>query len=326
MKAMSELWPRMRGRSLNPGKLTSKVYPILRFAILVTLSYQLLYPLLYMISMAIREPAQAADPSVVWIPKSVTLQNFADVMKVMDFGNVMRVSLTIGIGCGILDVAICALTGYGFARFRFRGCNLLFGMVIFTLIVPPQTIMLPLYSMMRYFDGFGTLKLLSMFTDLPESINLIGNPLTLFLPSALGQGYRAGLYIFMFRQVFREMSPALEDAAYIDGCGPMRTFARIMLPNAKNTIITTFLFSFVWHWNEYYLTKMMMGSERNAAVALSMLRMNLASLTNVQVESNPLVILTRIQAGCLLLIAPLLIIYIVTQRYFTDSIEHSGVK
>ncbi|MEV5025747.1 carbohydrate ABC transporter permease [Paenibacillus sp. LPE1-1-1.1] len=300
---------------------------ILRFSLLAALAYQLLYPLLYMLSMALRRPEEAMDPSVIWVPKTFTLSNFTDALRVMDFWDALQNSLIIGIGCGLLDVLSCAFVAYGFARFKFPFSGTLFTLVILTLVVPVQTIILPLYADMKYFDAFGLMKLTSMVTGGPDSISLVGSYWAFFLPSLLGMGLRSGLYIFIFRQFFKGMPNELEDAAYMDGCGPFKTFFTVMLPNAKNAIITVFLFSFVWHWNEFYMSNLLLGNlKKNFAIALSSLRVDLQAVVNVQTISDPLVVVTRIQAGALLAILPLFILYLVTQRYFTDSIEHVAIK
>ncbi|WP_231637615.1 MULTISPECIES: carbohydrate ABC transporter permease [Bacillales] len=304
-----------------------KLASIARFALLAALAYQLLYPLLYMLSMALRRPAEAMDPSVIWVPKTFTLSNFTDALRVMDFWDALQNSMIIGIGCGLLDVLSCAFVAYGFARFKFRFSGLLFTLVILTLVVPVQTIILPLYADMKYFDAFGIMKLTQLVTGGPDSISLVGSYSAFFLPSMLGMGLRSGLYIFIFRQFFKGMPNELEDAAYMDGCGPFKTFFTVMLPNAKNAIITVFLFSFVWHWNEFYMSNLLLGNlKKNFAIALSSLRVDLQAVVNVQTISDPLVVVTRIQAGALLAILPLFILYLVTQRYFTDSIEHVAIK
>lgn len=267
------------------------------------------------------------DPSVIWIPKTFTLQNFADTLRVMDFWDAFTNSLYIGVGCGLLDVLSCAFVAYGFARFQFPLSKVLFILVILTLVIPVQTIILPLYADMKYFDAFGLMKVMSALTGGPDSISLIGSYSSFYLPSLLAMGLRSGLYIFIFRQFFMGMPKELEDAAYVDGYGPFKTFFSIMLPNAKNAIITVFLFSFVWHWNEYYMSNLFLGNlKKNFAIALSSLRVDLQSVVNVQTISDPLVVITRIQAGALLSILPLVILYLITQRFFTDSIEHVGIK
>lgn len=318
-------------KAIIPDKWTKRLrsgsVSVLRTAVLAVLAYQLLYPLIYMLSMSLRLPEEAMDPSVIWIPKTFTLSNFVDTQKVMDFWDAFANSMYVGIGCGLLDVLSCAFVAYGFARFRFPFSGFLFSLVLLTLVVPVQTIILPLYADMKYFDAFGLIKAISAVTGGPDSISLIGNYSSFYLPSLFAMGLRSGLFIFIFRQFFKGMPAELEDAAYMDGCGPFKTFFRVMLPNAKNAIITVFLFSFVWHWNEYYMSNLFLGSvKKNFAIALSSLRVDLQSVVNVQTISDPLVIVTRIQAGALLSILPLVLLYLVTQRYFTDSIEHVGIK
>ena len=300
---------------------------IARYAILILLAYQLLYPVLYMVSASVKAPIDSYDPGVIWIPKHFSATGFTDAFKTMKYLDALVRSLGIGLGCALLDVASCALAGYGFARYKFPLKNVFFVCVILTLIVPTQTIILPYYMNMRYFDPLGMMTLFSKITGSETMINLIGNNLAFFIPSALGAGIRSGLYIYIFRQFFEGMSAALEESAYVDGSGPLRTFTHIMLPNAKNAIITVFLFSFVWHFNDYYLSKQLMGtSERTLIVALSSLRMDLAAVIGGQTEFDPIRVQTRIQAGCLLVILPMFLLYIVTQRKLADSIEHIGIK
>lgn len=310
-------------RMQRTGKLLGR---IVFYAVCLCLAYQLLYPVLYMISMSIREPSDMNDPSIIWVAKHFTLDNFADAIKSMNFWNAFRVSLTLCIVCGVLDVFSCAIAGYGFARFDFWGKKALFVLVIFTMVVPTQTLVLPLYMRWRYADFGG---IVGLFNE-QGFVNLIGTLWPLIIPAALAMGVRSGLYIFIYRQFFINLPVALEDAAYIDGAGPYRTFFSIMLPNIKNAIITVFLFSFVWNWGEYYLSKQFLGStDRSIMVALSAIRRDLASLSSLagtQIGSNPEKVATRVMAGCLLTAAPMLIMFIFTQRFLADSIEHIGIK
>lgn len=310
-------------RMQRTGKLLGR---IVFYVVCLCLAYQLLYPVLYMISMSIREPSDMNDPSIIWVAKHFTLENFADAIKSMNYWNAFRVSLTLCLVCGVLDVFSCAIAGYGFARFDFWGKKALFVLVIFTMVVPTQTLVLPLYMRWRYADFGG---IVGLFSE-KEFVNLIGTLWPLIIPAALAMGVRSGLYIFIYRQFFINLPVALEDAAYIDGAGPYRTFFSIMLPNIKNAIITVFLFSFVWNWGEYYLSKQFLGStDRSIMVALSAIRRDLSSLSSLagtQIGSNPEKVATRVMAGCLLTAAPMLIMFIFTQRFLADSIEHIGIK
>lgn len=300
---------------------------IAKYAILILLAYQLLYPILYMISASIKAPIDSYDPSVIWIPKHLSSTGFTDAFKTMKYVEALTGSLVIGLGCAVLDVISCALAGYGFARYKFPMKNLLFACVILTLIVPTQTIILPYYTNMKYFNPLGIMSLFSKVTGSETMLNLVGSNFAFYIPSALGAGIRSGLYIYIFKQFFEGMSAALEESAYVDGSGPLRTFLYIMLPNAKNAIVTVFLFSFVWHFNDYYLSKQLLGtSRRTLVVALSSLRVDLAAVIGGQTAFDPIRIQTRIQAGCLLTILPMFLLYIVAQRKLADSIEHIGIK
>lgn len=300
---------------------------ICKYIILVLLAYQLLYPILYIISGSLKAPIDSYDPSVIWIPKHFSAIGYVDAFKSMKYLSALGGSLLIGIGCAVFDVASCALAGYGFARYSFPFKKVLFACVIITLIVPTQTIILPYYMNMKFFNMFGIFSVLSKILHKEISINLIGSNMAFYLPSIFGAGIRSGLYVYIFKQFFSGMSSALEEAAYVDGCGPFRTFIRIMLPNAKNAIVTVFLFSFVWHFGDYYLSKQLLGTRRRTLiVALSSLRVDLAALIGGQTTSDPIRIQTRILAGCLLSILPMFLLYVIAQKQMADSIEHIGIK
>ena len=312
---------------INEVKAKRAFYMGLKYIVLILLAYQLLYPVLYMISASIKDPLDSYDPSVIWIPKNFSATGFIDAFKSMKYLDALKGSLEISLGCAVLDVMSCALAGYGFARFKFPFKNLLFACVILTLMVPMQTIILPYYMNMRYFDPLGLVSAINAAFDKTFTINLVGKNIAFYLPSLFGSGIRSGLYIYIFRQFFEGMDKALEESAQIDGCGPLRTFLSIMLPNARNSIVTVFLFSFVWHFNEYYLTKQLLGTNRRTLiVALSSLRIDLAALIGGQTAFDPIRIQTRIQAGCLLAIIPMFLLYIFAQRKLADSIEHIGIK
>ena len=142
------------------------------------------------------------------------------------------------------------MVGYGLARFRFPGSGLIFAMAIFTLIVPPQLVVVPMYLNFRFFNLAGLLG--------ENTFNLIGTYWPFILMSLTATGFRNGLYIFIMRQFFRGLPRELEEAAYIDGAGMFRTFFRVMLPGSVPGLIVAFLFSFVWQWNDYlYVTTLM---------------------------------------------------------------------
>jgi len=311
-------------RSKHPQR---KIWAVFRHTLLIGVGFVIMYSILYMISNAFRPPEENFDPSVIWIPKSPTLSNFRDALEVLNINELLGNTLAVTLGTTLIQVVVCLLVGYGFARFRFKGCKILFGLVILTIIVPPQNLSTSLYSNFRYFDFLGILRYLEKVTDgAVKPINLIGTYWVSWLPALTGTGLRSGLYIYMYRQYFIGIPKELEEASAIDGCGPYSTFARIMLPNTKNIVITVFLFSIVWNWNDFYTPAMYMQNMPTLARALSEFQSNLQMIASIGgANMDPIVVLTRIQAACLLAILPLLILYIFTQRYFTESIENTGI-
>ena len=281
---------------------------ILRFILLCGLGYTLLSPFFIMISGAFRAEQDLWDPSVVWLTRHFTLEHLKSVMQVMNYWSVLKNTALIAIGSSLLQMFACALAGYGFARFNFKCKGLFFGIVILTIMVPSQVLMMPLYNIYRTF-------------------NLLDNVASFWLTSAFGMGLRSGLFIFIYRQAFRALPMDLEEAASIDGCGHMGIFFKIMLPNAVNSMITVFLFSFIWHSTDYYTTTIMMPTKQTLTTSLSILSSQLASVISGSSQStvSSLVLQSRMQAGSLLTVIPLLIVFIFCQKYFRSGIERSGL-
>jgi multiple sugar transport system permease protein len=143
-----------------------------------------------------------------------------------------------------------------------------------------------------------------------------------FLPALFAQGIKGGLFVFIFIQFFKGLPKELEDAAYIDGCGRVHTFFRIMLPSSSAPFLTVTLFSVVWYWNDFFYNSMYFNNLPVVSKVLQNIKMLLGSGLNT---SNPYDVITQTMASAMLAILPLLIIYILLQRYFTESIERTGI-
>ncbi|MCQ2469594.1 MAG: carbohydrate ABC transporter permease [Ruminococcus sp.] len=307
----------MAKRKKSPKKRASvRIWAFFRFVILFGLGFVIMYPLIYMVSCAFRDRADMSDPTVMWIPRHFTLDIIRETMEAMDFGTTLKNTLVLNIGCSIVQVFSCAVTGYGFARFSFRGKKLLFGVVIMMILVPTQVISLPLYSEFRFFGIKG------LFT-----VNLIDSKLTMYLPAMTANGIRSGLMILIFRQFFRGLPRELEDAAYIDGCGPFMTFVRVMVPNAASAFLTVFLFSVVWYWNDYYVSTTFFTNTKTVALMLTNLdsELKMRLFNDASVSISPREEIVWKEAGCLISIAPLLLMYVCLQKHFTEGIERSGI-
>ena len=296
---------------------------LIRVVIIVGLCFILLYPLLYMVSMAFRPQTEILDPSVIWIPRTLTLDNLKNVIEVMDYGNALLNTFLISVISSLLAVISCGIVGYGFARLQFKGKIILFGLVIFTIIVPPQTTIIPLFLNFRNFDYGFIGRIPELFGFMPWTSNLLNTLWTMYLPAIFASGLRSGLFIYIFRQFYKGLPRELEDAAAVDGCGPIKTFLKVMIPLSSAAFITVFLFSFVWYWNDYYYSGMFFTNGNTVTLALSSLQDKLRSLNSGSYD--PYLYVVSMQAGCLLVVSPPLLIYIIFQRYFTESIEKTGI-
>jgi multiple sugar transport system permease protein len=300
---------------------------IVRALFLLGMAYVLLYPVLFLLSNAFRDPIDRLDPTVIWIPKTFTLQNFFLADQILGFIPSIMKTLSMLIPSVIIQVFICLMVAYGFARFNFKFKEILFSCLLFTIIVPVQTMIIPLYVNFRFFDFFGIGKILALFNNGEAvTVKLLNTNWPFYLMSLTGTGIRSGLYIFMVRQFFKSMPVELEESAFVDGCGPFKTFMKIMLPNVGSIVIVITLFSIVWHWNDFYLSVMFYVEEYPLSVSVTMLQERLTLLSqNMSAEDMALAESSLLEAACFVVIAPVLLLYIFAQRYFTESITRTGI-
>lgn len=298
-------------------KSRALAFALIRALVVMGICYVILIPLFTKISSAFMMERDLYDQTVKWIPRNPTLENFKLVWKYMKYPEAFKNSFILAFSVSLLQLTSCTLVGYGFARFRFRANKLLFGLVVFTLIVPPNMIMIPMYLNFRYFDLFGLLP--------DGGINLLGSPWPFLLMAATATGMRNGIFIYIMRQFFKGMPRDLEEAAYVDGAGPLRTFYKIMLPGAAPAMVIVFLFSFVWQWNDYFLTNIFLGGATILPLTLDSLVFSASGLvTGGSMLTGQYASLIN-NTGMLLFMAPLLILYAFMQRYFIESVQRSGL-
>lgn len=283
--------------------------------------FLILYPLAAKLSVSVMAERDLYDITVCYVPKHFTWDNYRIVWRYMGLPGTFFNSFWLSFTTGVLQVISCTLVGYGFARFDFPFKKLFFGLVVVMLVVPPSTIMVPLFLRFRFFDLFGLIKLIS-----GNTINLIDTFWPFVLTSITGTGLRNGLYIYMMRQFFRGSPKELEESAYVDGAGPYKTFYYIMLPVAVPMMVTVFLFSFVWQWTDTFYTTLFLEKLMTLPTILS----SLAVSINYQ-EFGSMATLSPAYAsmlnntGSVLVILPLIVIYLIAQRYFVESIQRSGL-
>lgn len=153
---LSQLWQRMAKGSFWLNKLKKWLWIFIRSVLICGISFIILYPIMIKIIIAIKDPVDMYDATVVWIPKHFTLDNFVLVIKALNFPKVLLNTVMLSGTVMVLQTFCCVLAGYGFSRMKFRGSGLLFGCVIFTILVPPQTIMIPTYLQYKSLNMIDT--------------------------------------------------------------------------------------------------------------------------------------------------------------------------
>ncbi|MCX7681866.1 MAG: carbohydrate ABC transporter permease [Anaerolineae bacterium] len=304
---MTRLWWFLRRRV---GKFLLRAVIIL---LLVDTAFIFLMPLLRMLSTSVMHVMDLYDPTVVWIPRRWSWENYKLVFQALEYPLSFKNTFLLAGVAAVLQTLSCAVAGYGFARFQFPGRDKLFLLVLFTMIVPPHAIFIQLFILFKSLPSFGLFA---------HSKNWLDTYLPFYVPEAMGMGLRGALFVFIFRQFFKGMPWELEDAALIDGAGPFRVFWNIMLPPAQPAILVVFLFSFVWHWNDslqpaIFLSRpeLFVMTQRLAEVEAALADMRYRAMWGTG----------AIMTAAVLTIAPLLVLYVLAQRYFVESIERTGL-
>lgn len=318
-------------KPLLQKKAKGLLVSVLRFALIVCLSYLILAPILRNLTQAFTHPDDLGMATSIWLPQRISTQNWHVSLLMLDYWKALPYTF-LHTSIMVLLQTLCAmLAGYSFARFKFRFRGLLFAFVVFTIIVPPQVFMMPQYLFFRKFDIFG---IITLFTGKP--LNLLNSSMSLYVMSAVGMGIKSGLYIYIFRQTFRSLPRELEEAAYIDGAGFLRTFTAIVVPAAKAGILTVVVLSFVWNWNDSYYTNLFDNNNVRHLMlaygkAVASVDEALASISSKVpagysfLTKNPVYEGAIAKTASMLVFLPLVFLYLFVQRRFVQGVERSGI-
>ncbi|MBQ6174142.1 MAG: carbohydrate ABC transporter permease [Clostridia bacterium] len=335
MTAKTERLPRTDRRSANKKSggyllkagIKKWTVSIVRGLLIFGLCFMIIQPMLTRFGSSLMQEKDLYDATVVLLPRNVTLENYKIVADLTVFPQSMLNTLWTSLIVSVLQVIACTLVGYGFARYEFPLKRFWFACVVLIIVIPPQTIATPLYMNFRYFDIFGIFK---TFSPKGEPLNLLSSIVPYLLMSITCMGLKDGLYIYMLRQYFNGIPKSLEEAAYVDGCSTLRTFRTIMLPDAMPTVLSCFLFSFVWQWTDLFYTRNFLKGMPIYSTELSSILTRMSRYFSADAEKAVVVPPARQQQlvaiGVLICCIPLIILYIFTQRTFVESIAMSGSK
>ncbi|MBE5786258.1 MAG: carbohydrate ABC transporter permease [Clostridiales bacterium] len=309
-----------RRKALNSRMIGLWIGKLFRFGIIVGISYVILYPLLVKLSVAFMAKSDMYDMTVKWVPRKPSLDSFKEVLWLIDYPAYLFTTLAVSAGATVVQIASCTLAAYGLARFQFRGRNLIFVFVILTLVLPQQTYMVTTYMQYRYFDLYGLLGLFGV-----PGQSLISTPWPLLLMSLGCQAAKNGLFIYILRQFLSRLPGELEEAAWVDGAGVGRIFLRVMLPNAGPALVTVSVLSFVWTWNDLYAASTYMPTMKLFPTLLNTLTFTITRAAGGPTVIDTVQVSMLTNAAALLIVLPLILLFIVAQKFFVQGVERTGL-
>ena len=298
---------------------------IVRGLLMFGLCFMIIQPLITRFSVSLMAAEDIYDSTIRLLPRNVTLDNYRIVAELTSMPDSMINTAWISLLMSICQVISTTLVAYGFARYEFPLKKFWFGCVVLLIIIPPQTIQTALFISFTHFDIFGIIKAIT-----GSDINLRSSLIPYTIMCLTCMGLKDGLYIYMLRQYFKSVPESLEEAAYVDGCGTMKTFVKIMLPDAVPTIASCFLFSFVWQWTDLFYTRNFISGYKIYSRELSNITSIMSKYFARNATENVTVPLGRqmqlFGIGVFVCCVPLIILYAFTQKTFVQSLAMTGSK
>ncbi len=271
-----------------------KLYKIAGCIILILGGISMILPFIYMFCLSLMSDKQIFSSTVNFIPSPVTGENYKYVIENADIFRYFYNSMFVAIATTIGQVIISAAAGYGFARFKFKYKEILFVLILVSMMIPPQVNIVPLFFIMKQFNWIDTYW-------------------ALIVPGLFG-----GFGVFMMRQWFKAMPEDMEASAKLDGCGNFEVFYRIALPMALPALVTLGIFTFITTWNSFMWPLIVTGSD-----SLRTLPLALANFKGSFREITDWGALTAFSTICSL---PVIGVFLLGRKYFINDILNGGLK
>jgi len=254
----------------------------------------MLLPQIWMLRSSLMDINQIFIYPPTWIPKPWEFQNYPEVFDTVPFLSYFKNTLTILIPSTLGTVVTSALAAYGFARLRWPGRDLVFGILMTTLMLPYAVTLIPTFLMW-------------------SKLGLVNTFWPLILPSWFGGHI---FYIFLLRQFFRGIPRDLDEAALIDGANPIQILWDIILPLSRPALISVVIFASLYTWNDFLHPLIYLNDDRKFTLALGLAQFR--GLYNSEWH--------LLMAASMLVVAPVLVLFLIAQRYFVEGIALTGIK
>jgi multiple sugar transport system permease protein len=253
------------------------------------------FPLAWMILTSLKTPQETMQVPPVWLPANPSLDAFTQVADVVSLGRSFWNSAVIALTTTVAIVVTSLMAGYAFAKYAFRYKEALFAILIATMFLPPIVTLIPLYRITGYLGLNASLA----GVVIPNLANAFG--------------------IFLMRQFIKGVPDELIEAARVDGSSELRILFQIVAPAVMPAIAALVLFAFVYHWNSYlWPLTVLQGNADEYPIVISLSR--LLSYNRGAMNTG------LVMAGATLAVLPPVLLFVILQRFFVDSIVSSGVK
>jgi len=280
--------------------------PTLLHVLLVVGGVTMILPFLWMVSTSLKPEAEIFRFPPVWLPRRWEWGNYREAMAAAPFGRYFINTVIYALGVTVSNLVFCSMAAYAFARLRFRGRDVLFILVLGTMMIPGQVTMVPVFIMLKHWPLVGGNSIIGS-----GGHGLLNSYPGLVLPAAVG-----AFGIFLLRQFFMTLPRELEDAARIDGCSEAGIYWRIILPLSKPALATLGIFTFTAAWNEFLWPLLITSKD-----SMRTLQLGLQVFQTQYTTSWDL-----LMAGTVVVTIPVLVLFLAGQRYFTRGIALSGIK
>ncbi len=334
----TDFWTRFKLKFLSFKFVKTVAWVLFRLVLLVGISYVILSPVISKVFCSFMSKEDFVDATVKYIARYPTLNTYKAVIVENDYLSALINTFTLSLICAVIQTFICCVIAYGFAKFKFKFNGLLFGLVIFTMVVPHGTVQISMFLKFSNFDIYGLFEGLgnllnpmlnnmfkpAQYTSYIGPFNLLNSYWPLALLSLGGLGFKNGLYIYMLRQYFRGVPDELEESAYLDGSGVFRTFIQVIIPLSVPMLITVFLFAFSWQWTDMFYNTMFFTNTQ--VITMQRFAENIPTVLGTNgFAGQKMFEAAIVNTSTLLVIAPLIVMYLFCQRYLIAGIERSGI-
>ena len=305
---------------------------VLKFILMLGISFVIIYPFIARIAGSFMSYTDILDSTVAIIPKNPTLEIYKAIIAENHYFEALRNTVILSLACAIIQTIISCFIGYGVAKFKFKGNNVIMALVIFTMIIPHNALSLSMKMHFSQFDLFnvitwGNKGLFELI--LGHNIPITNTFTPYFLMSLGGLAFKNGLYIYLMRQFFKGVPDELEESAYVDGSGVFRTFFQIIIPLSVPMMITIFLFSFSWQWTDEFYAGVFLPAKLgslNKKFMMPDVYQNIPKIIAKDNMAGSSIYHNVIQnTGGMMIITPLIILYLFCQKYLVQGIERSGL-